>query len=55
MRIPENPSSAMALFWYLVYALALFSVVVARILARNQDSRMALARESIRGSCGFRN
>jgi len=55
MRIPENPISALALFWYLVYALALFSVVVmAGILARSQSSKKAPVREPIRGIGGLK-
>jgi hypothetical protein len=43
MRTPDSPINTMVVFWYLVYALALFSVFVGRILARNQDARKAQA------------
>ncbi len=48
MRTPDSPINTMVVFWYLVYALALFSVFVARLLARNQDARKAPASRSIR-------
>jgi hypothetical protein len=57
MRIPENPISTMALLWYLVYALALFSVAVAGILSRHQDSKeiKVPARKPIRSHRGLGN
>jgi hypothetical protein len=57
MRIPENPISAMALLWHLVYALALSSVVAAAVLSRNQDSKdkKVAAKNPIGSRRGFRN
>ena len=37
MRIPMNTFNPLTLFWCVIYALALFSVFIARIVARNQD------------------
>jgi hypothetical protein len=53
MRIPENPINPMALFWYLVYALALFLILVTGILAGSRDPKKAPARKPIRSNCGF--
>jgi hypothetical protein len=39
MRIPMNTISPLTLFWRVIYVLALFSVFIAGILARNQDSK----------------
>jgi hypothetical protein len=44
MRIPENPINPMSLFWYLVYALALFLILVTGILAGSQDPQKASAK-----------
>jgi len=44
MRIPETPINPMSLFWYLVYALALFLIFVTGILAGNRDSKKAPAK-----------
>jgi hypothetical protein len=45
MRIPpENPINPMALFWYLVYTLALFLIFVTGILAGSRDSEKAPAK-----------
>jgi len=44
MRIPENPINPMSLFWYLVYAMALFLIFVTGILAARQDSKKAPAK-----------
>jgi len=45
MRIPqENPINPMALFWCLVYALALILIFVTGILAARQDSKKAPAK-----------
>jgi hypothetical protein len=45
MRIPENPINTMALFWYLVYAVALFLIFVTGILACDRDSKKAPAKK----------
>ncbi len=50
MRTPDSPINTMMIFWYLVYALALFSVFVARLLARNEAARMSLSKQSIKQS-----
>ena len=45
MRIPpENPINPMSLFWYLVYALALFLIFVTGMLAGSRDSKKAPAK-----------
>lgn len=44
MRTPDSPINTMVIFWYLVYALALFSVFVGRILAHNQGAKKAPAK-----------
>ena len=54
MRTPDSPINTMVVFWYLVYALALFSVFVARILSRNQGAKKAPAKNSIRSNQGFK-
>ncbi len=38
MRMSTNTISPLTLFWRVIYVLALFSVFIAGILARNQDS-----------------
>jgi hypothetical protein len=38
MRMPMNTISPLTLFWRVIYVLALFSVFIAGIQARNQDS-----------------
>ena len=43
MRTPDSPINTMVVFWYLVYALALFSVFAARLLARSRDFKKAHA------------
>jgi len=43
----------MAIFWYLVYALALFLIFVTGILAGSRDPKKAPARKPIRSNCGF--
>jgi hypothetical protein len=51
MRTPDNQINTMVLFWYLVYALALFSVFVARILAHRREATPAkIQSEGIAGS-----
>lgn len=55
MRTPDHSINTMVLFWYLVYALALFSVFVGRTLGRAQDSRKkAPAKNQIRINRGFK-
>jgi len=54
MRMPMNTISPLTLFWRVIYVLALFSVFIAGILARNQDSKKAPARKSIRNVHGFK-
>jgi hypothetical protein len=45
MRIPpESPINPMSLFWYLVYALALFLIFVTGMLAGSRDSKKAPAK-----------
>jgi hypothetical protein len=45
MRIPpESPINPMSLFWYLVYALALFLIFVTGILAGSRDPKKAPAK-----------
>jgi hypothetical protein len=44
MRMPMNTISPLTLFWRVIYVLALFSVFIAGILARNQDSKKAPAK-----------
>ena len=44
MRIPENPINPMALFWYLIYALALCLFFVTGILAGSRDPQKAPAK-----------
>ena len=52
MRIPpESPINPMSLFWYLVYALALFLILVTGILAGSRDPKKAPARKPIRNVC----
>jgi hypothetical protein len=43
MRIPENPINTMALFWYLVYAVALFLIFVTGIPGVSRDPKKAPA------------
>ena len=44
MRIPENPINPMALFWCLVYAVALSLIFVTGILADTRVSKTAPAK-----------
>jgi len=44
MRITETPINPMSLFWCLVYALALFLILVTGILAGSPDSKKASAK-----------
>jgi hypothetical protein len=53
MRMPMNTISPLTLFWRVIYVLALFSVFIGGILARNQDSKKAPAKKLIRNVRGF--
>jgi hypothetical protein len=45
MRIPpESPINPLSLFWYLVYAMALFLIFVTGILACSRDPKKAPAK-----------
>jgi len=52
MRIPTNPIHPMAVFWCLVYALALFFVFVAGILAWSREWKPTPAKGSAGGNIG---
>jgi len=53
MRMLMNTISPLTLFWRVIYVLALFSVFIAGILARNQESKKAPAKKLIRNVRGF--
>ena len=46
MRMLMNTISPLTLFWRVIYVLALFSVFIGGILARNQDSKKGPRKET---------